>query len=199
MPTDRDRRSPTCSSCGLLLRDCVCKALQSVDPGLDIRFLIHNTEFFRQSNTGRISHLLLQGSRIVRHGAPGEPLDCARLAPPDRPGYILYPSPHAEVASRETFEGVDSPFLVVLDGSWSQTRAMYQRNPGLHSLRKLTLPPGPPARWKARKPPRPSHYCTLEALIHLFETLGKDPICPPLWAALELVQDRLLRQRGLRP
>jgi tRNA-uridine aminocarboxypropyltransferase len=180
------------------VRDCVCNSLHSVNPGLDIRLLIHNTEFFRQSNTGRIAHLLLQGSQVAMHGAPDRRLDCERLAPSDRTGFILYPSPHAEVATPATFAGIESPYLIVLDGSWSQTRSMYQRNPALHTLRKLTLPESPPARWKARKPPHPSHYCTLEALIHLFEAVGKGSICPDLWSGLELMQDRLLRQRGIR-
>ena len=198
MPDEKDQRSPTCNACGLLLSDCICPDLQPVDPGVEIRLLIHNTEFFRQSNTGRLAHLLLKGSQIVPYGAREQPLDPEGLAPAGRSGFLLYPGPHAEVASEETLKNIQDPFLVVLDGSWSQTRNMYQRNPVLHGLRKLSLPPGPAAVWTQRRPPGPNQYCTLEALILLMDALGKSELSPALWQALKLAQARLLRQRGLQ-
>lgn len=190
-------RSPTCTDCGLLRQSCICQDLEPVDPGLDVHLLIHDTEFFRQSNTGRLANRLLANSRIFRYGAKNQPLDWEELAPVDRQGFVLYPSPHAEVASPNTLASFQAPYLLVLDGSWSQTRAMYQRNPALHGLRKLSLPPGPPPRWTQRRSPQSTHYCTLEALIHLFNALGMPELCPALWAGLELAQDRLRRQRGL--
>ena len=186
-----------CEACGLIHRDCVCDALTKVDPELEIRFLLHASELPRQSNTGGIAHAILENSSMHIHGVPGRPVDWAELVDSTRPGYLFYPTPNAEVASPTTFAGVENPYLVVLDGTWPQARRMFQKNSALHGLKKLCLPAGPAHRWKVRGPYSAAKYCTLEALILLFEALGKNELCATLWRSLELVQDRLMKQRGM--
>lgn len=186
-----------CPGCGLIPRDCVCEQLTAVDPGLEIRVLLHRAELKKQSNTGWIANAMLESSSVHVYGA-GLRFDWEPVIDPDRPGYLFYPAPGAEPASETTFAGDEDPYVLVLDGTWAQARRMYLRNPELRGLRQLTLPAdSPDPKWRARAPHGASRYCTLEAVILLLEAVGRADNTAPMWEVLALVQKRLWRQRGI--
>ena len=54
--------------------------------------------------------------------------------------------------------------VILLDGSWSQAKALWWRNAWLLKTRRLVLNPGGPSRYgRLRKEPRPDSVSTLEA------------------------------------
>jgi DTW domain-containing protein YfiP len=53
--------------------------------------------------------------------------------------------------------------LVVLDGTWRQSRAMLRQNPWLQCLPRLSLDDMPPSRYAIRKAHKPGQLSTLEA------------------------------------
>jgi DTW domain-containing protein YfiP len=69
----------------------------------------------------------------------------------------------APVLDQKTaLHGLDG--IVLLDGSWSEAKTLWWRNPWLLKLRRLVLAPPKPARWgRIRREPRREALTTLEA------------------------------------
>jgi DTW domain-containing protein YfiP len=64
--------------------------------------------------------------------------------------------------------------LVLLDGSWSQAKALWWRNPWLLKLPRLVLHPREPSIYgKLRREPRREYLSTLEAIALALEALGE--------------------------
>ncbi len=70
---------------------------------------------------------------------------------------------------RESIEG-----LVLLDGNWRQSKALWWRNPWLLRLRRVMLNPKAPSLYgKLRREPRPECLSTFEAAILALYELGR--------------------------
>ena len=87
--------------------------------------------------------------------------------------------------------------IVLLDGTWSQAKTLWWRNPWLLKLHRLVLNPARPARLgKVRREPRREALSTLEAAALVLRHLEKGPeAADALLAALE----RILDAARLRP
>jgi len=94
--------------------------------------------------------------------------------------------------------------VVLLDGSWSQAKALWWRNPWLLKLRRIALAPASPSRYgRVRREPRGDSLSTLEAAALLLQRLEGNS---GIGARLEAALDRLLasfaasaRQNPRRP
>ena len=85
--------------------------------------------------------------------------------------------------------------LVLLDGTWRQTRQLLRLNPLLQSLPRWALPAPPPSRYAIRRAQRPEQRSTLEAVCLALATLQGDAerFAPLLaafdgWVAAELAR-----------
>ena len=86
--------------------------------------------------------------------------------------------------------------VVLLDGSWSEAKTLWWRNPWLLKLRRLILNPRHRSRFgRLRREPRHDALSTLEAAALLLKHL--DPGSPEAEAALLRALDRLIAE-GLR-
>lgn len=66
--------------------------------------------------------------------------------------------------------------FVILDGTWSQAKALWWRNPWLLKLKRLVLTPtGPSLYGKLRKEPRRECLSTIESIAESLTFLGEDP------------------------
>jgi DTW domain-containing protein len=76
---------------------------------------------------------------------------------------------------------------VLLDGSWSEAKALWWRNPWLLKLRRLVLDPQRPAHYhRARREPRREALSTIEAVgLLLSRVEGRPEIAISLTAALD--------------
>lgn len=85
--------------------------------------------------------------------------------------------------------------LVLLDGSWRQSRRLLAANPALAVLPRLSLPTQP-SRYAIRRAQRPGQLSTLEAGLHALALLEGEPArFAPLWAAFDaFVQAGLARR-----
>ena len=129
---------------------------------IEIVFLRHASERDRLTNTGHWAALALEGSPVLEHGAPGEPLDAARLAAPG--AWVLFPSPHPPPPETPTR-------LVVPDGTWAQARRIVQRVPALRALPRLPVA-APPGTLRLRRPLVAGGLSTLEAVAAALRALG---------------------------
>jgi DTW domain-containing protein YfiP len=149
-----------------------------------IVILRHPAERTKTGNTGRFASLALPNSELIEYGAPHRALS---------PGaWLLYPgeAPQPEGAPTE---------LVVLDGSWSQARHMFQRSPTLWQLPRLSLgTPSAPRVNRLRRAPSPDRVSTLEAIARALELLEGHGNAAPLDALYDEVVRRSVPPRAPR-
>jgi DTW domain-containing protein YfiP len=81
--------------------------------------------------------------------------------------------------------------VVLLDGSWSEAKTLWWRNPWLLKQRRLVLDPRQPSRWGSiRREPRREALSTLESAALLLEKLDG----PEIGSALHAALDRLIAE-----
>jgi len=131
---------------------------------VEVVFLRHASERNRLTNTGHWASLALEGSSVLEHGAPGEPLDASPLAAPG--AWVLFPSPHPPPP-----DAAPPRRLVVPDGTWAQARRIVQRVPELRALPRLAVAAAPGAL-RLRRPLVTGGMSTLEAVAAALRALG---------------------------
>ncbi len=86
--------------------------------------------------------------------------------------------------------------LILLDGSWRQSRRLLAANPWLAALPRLALPQTP-GRYALRRSHRPGQLSTLEAGLHALALLeGAPERFAPLWSAFDAFVRAGLSRRG---
>jgi DTW domain-containing protein YfiP len=162
-----------CPRCSLQLEICVCNVLPRVEARTEIVLIRHVTELWLTSNTGRFAALSLPNSRVLGYGG-GEEFDAAPLR--ETGTALLYcsgrPRPLPFLPER----------LVVLDGSFRQTRRMYKRVPELRELPELTLSAPRITPTRLRKPTQVHGMSTIEAIAAALSQLEGPELAAPLWA-----------------
>jgi DTW domain-containing protein YfiP len=122
----------------------------------------HHWEAFKSTGTARLASLALSNLRIIDMAAENpEPVRAELAALED--AWLLYPS-SADGSARD----VKPPqTLVVLDGTWRQTRKMLRRLPELSRFPRFSLQAEPAVesrRDRLREAPRPGARSTLESI-----------------------------------
>lgn len=157
-----------CMRCLMRREVCLCDRIPSIETKVRLVIVRHIVERLRPSNTGRLAHLALRNSELLDYG-DFDPLDPARLE--GEGTWLLYPSP--------TPPPGDAPpckRLVVLDGTWKQSRKMLIRLERLHALPRLSLPGPDLDVRRLRQPPRGDGMSTIEAIAGALGALeGEEP------------------------
>jgi DTW domain-containing protein len=188
-----DATPADCSRCGKPAALCVCDAVVPLDHRIDILILQHPQEQDRTLGTARLTALhfrravlkigLSWPSLTKVLGRPADPqrwavlyLGSAKAAAlaPGRELLILNrkgePEPHQEALLRQ-IEGI-----ILLDGTWSQAKALWWRNAWMLKCRRVILDPRRPSRYgKLRREPRRDGLSTIEAAAMLMSRLENRP------------------------
>lgn len=179
----RGRRGERCPRCGLHTAVCICARLPRLAHHTRVVIVTHHEESHRPSNTGRLLELCLEHGSVQEYRP-------SRSGPPDWPSFgpgaaVLFPEPSSLelTAWRDGLAPGLTPTLVIPDGTWGQAAHLRRRIPALAALPSVTLPPGPPSRFRLRSSPRPEALCTLEAAARALGALED----PALGRALEAV------------
>jgi DTW domain-containing protein YfiP len=170
----------SCPDCRKPAPLCVCAAIDPIQTRAELVILQHPQEQGHVLGTAHLAHRQFAHSRIVV-GLSWPSLAAALGRPSAEPRRwgVLYLGPHKALAAPRVLSVVDGhgavladqdhclaalDGIVVLDGSWSQAKALWWRNPWLLKLRRLVLaPPRPSLYGSLRKEPRPDSVSTLEA------------------------------------
>jgi DTW domain-containing protein YfiP len=150
-----------CQRCLLLVDFCVCPligAAQASQP--QILIVRHHWEAFKSTGTARLAGLALSNLRIIDMAAENpEPVRAELRSLQD--AWLLYPD-----GSATPGDGQRPATLVVLDGTWRQTRKMLRRLPELSRLPRLSLSAtsADEPRDRLREPPVPGARSTLESI-----------------------------------
>jgi DTW domain-containing protein YfiP len=169
-----------CPGCLLLLPDCLCALIPSVETRTRVLVVLHHFETRKPSNTGRLALRCLPNSGAVIRGAPDQ-----SQAAPDWSEHgdpvLLFPHPDARPLA-ELCGGLRPVTLIVPDATWRQAQRMRRRVAGLIDL-----------------PPDPRRLSTMEAIAESLGLLegGRGPAVRELLLGIfRVMVDRSLRSRS---
>jgi DTW domain-containing protein YfiP len=179
--------SSGCRNCGKPESICVCDKIAPLENHHDVLILQHPQE--QDVALGSVPLLLLGLARADRAiglswpslaGALGREADPKRWA-------VMYPGSLKQPVRQKApivlleksgapAESLDIDGIVVLDGTWSQAKALWWRNAWLLKLKRLLVFPNEPSIYgRVRKEPRREYVSTLEAVALALDGLGEDP------------------------
>jgi DTW domain-containing protein YfiP len=197
---------------------CVCADIAPIDNTVALLILQHPQEQDRELGTARLTALHFKNAqlkiglswpsltRILGH--PTEPQRWAVLylgsvkaaaVAPDRDIVVVNKNgnavEHQDAALRE-IEGI-----ILLDGTWSQAKALWWRNPWMLKCKRVVLGPKRPSRYgRLRREPRSDGLATIEAAAMLLSRLeGKPEIEATLNASFERLLARYRATHSVRP
>jgi DTW domain-containing protein len=196
-----------CPRCRKPLPLCVCACLVPVKNRIAVLILQHPQEQDKALGTAQLTALSL-GDATLRIGLSWPSLAKAlgRPAEPRRWGVLYLGSarPLEFAGGREivALDRAGGPVpdqdrvlaeiegIILLDGSWSQAKTLWWRNPWLLKCRRLVLAPQRPSRYgRLRREPRRDSLSTLEAAGSALSLLEKRP---EIEAALDAAFARLI-------
>lgn len=162
-----------CARCSRPAKGCYCAHVAPIDTKTRLVLLQHPRERYVAIGTARMASLCLTNSELHVGVDWGDSAPLARaLSDPARPPILLYPGDGA-------IDIVASPpphpvTLVVVDGTWSQTKKIVRQNPVLAALPRYAFVPPTPSEYRIRREPNDASVATIEALVHALSALEGD-------------------------
>jgi DTW domain-containing protein YfiP len=180
-----------CPRCGKQLSLCVCDGISPIDNKVALLILQHPQEQDKTLGTARLTALhfadatlkigLSWASLAKALGRPADPqrwgilyLGSARAAAiaPDADVVVVDRKGEAEERQQAILQSLEG--VVLLDGSWSQAKALWWRNPWMLKCRRVILNPQRPSRYgKLRREPRSDGLSTIESAAMLISRLER--------------------------
>lgn len=163
-----------CARCKRPASVCLCAHLTSLATRTHVLLLQHPRERHKAIGTAKLAHLCLPRSELrVGVSFEDDPVVRARISDPARPALLLYPGPDA--GSLETLRAGGPRTLVVLDGTWPQSKILLRENPSLARLPRYAFTPASPSEYRIRREPARDFVSTLESLALALALLEGEP------------------------
>ena len=180
-----------CPRCGKNEKLCVCTDAEPFDNRHFVLIMQHPQEQDKELGTAGVLTSMLKNSHLeVALSRPSLTAVLKRPADPKKWGvlylgaqketpvssglYVL--NKKGELAADRDQILKELEGIILLDGSWSQAKALWWRNPWLLKTRRLLLVPEKRSLYgKLRKEPRRESVSTLEACAQCLTCLGEDP------------------------
>jgi DTW domain-containing protein YfiP len=202
--------TPDCPHCRKPMPLCVCDDVKAIESRLGLLVLQHPQEQDRALGTARLTAMHFERA-VLKIGLSWPSLSQAlgrTVADPSRWGVLYLGSAKAadldtteevvainrkgEVAEnqRAILRGIEG--VVLLDGTWSQAKALWWRNPWMLKCQRLILDPSHPSRYgKLRREPRRDGLSTIEAAALVLSYLERRP---DIAGALSASFERMLKR-----
>jgi DTW domain-containing protein len=183
-----------CPRCQKPMPLCICDSVTPIESRISLLILQHPQEQDRALGTARLTAQHFEQA-VVKVGLSWPSLSKAlgRLVPDPSRWAVLYLG-SAKVADLDTSSDVvainrkgeledhqrgilnDIEGIVLLDGTWSQAKALWWRNPWMLKCQRIILGPSRPSRYgQLRREPRRDGLSTIEAAAMLLATLERRP------------------------
>jgi len=211
--------TPDCPRCLKPLPLCICDSVTPIDNRISLLILQHPQEQDRALGTARLTALHFKNT-VVTIGLSWPSLSKAlgrQVADPSRWAVLYLGS--AKVADLETDRDIvainrkseiednqrailkDIEGVVLLDGTWSQAKALWWRNAWMLKCQRVILGPSRPSRYgQLRREPRRDGLSTIEAAAMLLASLEKRPdIAETLHASFERMLARYREAQRVLP
>jgi DTW domain-containing protein YfiP len=185
---------PVCPHCQKPVPLCICDSIEPIKSRISLLILQHPQEQDRALGTARLTALHFENA-VLKIGLSWPSLSKAlgrQVADPSRWAVLYLGS--AKVADLETDRDIvainrkgevednqrgilkDLEGIVLLDGTWSQAKALWWRNAWMLKCQRVILSPAQPSRYgKLRKEPRRDGLSTIEAAAMLLASLERRP------------------------
>jgi len=183
--------TPRCDRCRFVPRWCICAGFQAIATPFQVDVLIHNSEFWRPTSTGRLINRVVPTSRAhIFHR--DLPLQRDAVVPADHPLWILHPR------GEPIPSGPLQPNLhvMLLDGNWREASSMLRTVETWGT--RVSLPMTGASRYWLRAQQGEGMYSTIEALLFLLSALGLTQAEAELRLQFELHVYAGLRTRGVK-
>ena len=149
---------------------CFCDEIPCIENRTNVLILQHRRERFHPFNTARIVHRALANSSLIADHT--QDLAAIPLNLSDKAG-LLYPGP--DTIPLEALASSERPRqLVIVDGTWHQTKTLVRDIPALRELPRYALSPTSPGRYRIRREPSAEALSTLEATVSALQMLEPD-------------------------
>src|SRR6202163_1009782 len=185
---------PECPDCGKPLPLCICDSITPIENRVSLLILQHPQEQDRALGTARLTALHFKNA-VVKIGlswpslskALGRPvhdpsrwavlyLGSAKVAELDTDRDIVAINRKGEIEPNQRAILGDIEGIVLLDGTWSQAKALWWRNAWMLKCQRVILGPAQPSRYgKLRKEARRDGLSPIEAAAMLLASLEKRP------------------------
>lgn len=177
-----------CEQCGKPQTLCMCEEIKPQDTKLHVLILQHPQEPDHELGSALLAHLALPNSslkiglswRNLAAVLGVKEIDSSRWAVLYLGSGVQGEEPVTEKVQFVSKKGnpVEAPKqlegIVLLDGSWSQAKALWWRNAWLLKLRRVILNPKHKSLYKElRKEPRRECLSTIESVAEMLEVLGE--------------------------
>jgi DTW domain-containing protein YfiP len=178
-----------CPDCARPASVCLCAELIRVPTRTRVVILQHPRESTVPIGTARIAELALPNAeRHVGVDFSSDPRLREILADAQAPPILLYPGAGARDLASEPPRGPVT--LVVVDGTWWQSRKLLKKNPEISRLPRYAFEPPEPSRYRIRREPEKHCVSTIEAIARALgylerETQGLDALLEPFDAMVE--------------
>jgi tRNA-uridine aminocarboxypropyltransferase len=196
---------PDCPRCLKPLPLCICDSIRPIESRISVLILQHPQEQDRALGTARLTALHFKDA-VLKIGlswpslskALGRPvadpsrwavlyLGSAKVAALDTERDIVAINRKGEIEDNQRAILKDIEGVVLLDGTWSQAKALWWRNAWMLKCQRIVLGPAQPSRYgKLRREPRSDGLSTIEAAAMLLSSLERRPdIAEALHASFE--------------
>jgi len=208
-----------CPHCLKVLPLCICDSVTPINNRISILILQHPQEQDRTLGTARLTALHFKNA-VVRVGLSWPSLAKALGRPVANPAHwaVLYlgsarvadlQADHEVVAlnrkgemaenQRAALDAIEG--IVLLDGTWSQAKALWWRNPWMLKCQRVILNPARPSRYgRLRREPRRDSLSTLEAAAMVLASLeGRPDVATTLHVSFERMLARYREVQAATP
>ncbi len=207
----RGGHSSRCDACRLPLAHCLCEHKPAMDVRAGFCLLMGDGEAYKPSNTGWLVADMVQDTFAFPWARTTvDPALLDLLADPQWQPYVVFPGEFSkgrsvvETVAEECRAGASGntarrPLFILLDGTWTQARKMFNKSPYLNAFPVLSLQPGDASRYALRRSNRTDHFCTSEVAAMCLALAGEMRAAQVLDAYLDVFSEHyLLAKRNMR-
>ena len=207
--TRRGFKSERCPACRVAPSHCMCALRPAVPTQAGVCLLMSDIEPLKPSNTGwLIADIVADTFAFGWKRTETDPALLTLLADSQWQPYVVFPGEYAapervvhavERSERTAAMPGKRPLFILLDGTWSEARKMFNRSPCLATLPVLSLEPQRSSLYKLRRSRRDDHFCTSEVAALCLELAGEVHAAEVLAAYLEVFTHHYLQAKNQQP
>jgi len=199
----RGCRAIRCQSCLLPQTNCLCASIEPQQAKSRFCLIMFDAEPLKPSNTGRlIADILPTTQAFLWSRTQVDPELLALLQNPAYQPYLVFPANYAQ-PPRPVYSQVPAesktPLFVLLDGTWSEARKMFNKSPYLNHLPMFSPNLATTSAYQLREASRPEQHCTAEIAAALLELAGDQQAAEGLSAHFTTFTARYLAGKPYRP
>ncbi|MBL0942835.1 MAG: DTW domain-containing protein [Hydrogenophaga sp.] len=200
-----------CERCRLYGPYCICGLRPRVATRVGVCLLMGDIEAIKPSNTGwLIADLVPDTWAFAWSRTVIDPALIALLNDPQWQPFVVFPGEFVEpsrvitelpaaAAADNGGTATRRPLFVLLDGTWSEARKMFNKSRYLDAFPVLSLHPDRVSNYRLRRSARDDHFCTAEVAAMCLQLAGEPLAAETLDAYLGVFTEHYLKGKQNRP